>query len=92
MQIKRAEQRLATNVVAKLEAADEPSTSEIVRLADISEHGARVITNRYWGAGRRVIVSDSPLNYRSKAEVVYCAPYVSRQFVVGLKFMPPQRG
>jgi hypothetical protein len=92
MQIKRVERRLATNVVAKLEAADEPSISEIVRLWDISEHGARAITDRYWGAGRPVIVSDSLLNYRSRAEVVYCAPHVSRQFAVGLKFIPLQRG
>jgi hypothetical protein len=92
MQINRAGRRLATNMAAKLEAADEPSISEIVTLANISEHGALVITDRYWGAGRPVVVSDSLLNYRLTAEVVYCAPHVSRQFAVGLKFALHQRG
>jgi hypothetical protein len=33
-----------------------------------------------------VIVSDSLLNFRAGAEVVYCAPHVPRRFAVGLRF------
>jgi len=82
----RAERRLAIGRAAKLEAADEPSIIETVEFANISEHGARIITDRQWGAGRPVIVSDSLLNFRASAEVVYCAPHVSRRFAVGLRF------
>jgi hypothetical protein len=89
MQIKRAERRMATNVKATLAAADEPSISDTVVLANISEHGARLITDRHWSAGRQVIVSDSLLNFKSEAEVVYCAPHVSRRFAIGLKFAAP---
>jgi hypothetical protein len=86
MQIGRAEPRMPTNAVANLEAAEKPSVSETVVFENISEHGARIITSRRYLAGQRVIVSSSPVNYRTRAEVVYCAPYSSQRFVVGLKF------
>jgi PilZ domain len=86
MQPGRAEPRMATNTVANLEAADEPSNNETVVFANISEHGARLITGRYWCAGKQVIVSDSLVNFRTKAEVIYCAPHTARQFVIGLRF------
>jgi hypothetical protein len=77
---------MATNTVANLEAADEPLINETVVFTNISEHGARLITGRQWSRGKRVIVSDSLVNFRTHAEVVYCAPYSSRRFAVGLKF------
>jgi hypothetical protein len=89
MQTGRTEPRMATNAVASLEAADEPSINETVVFTNISEHGARLITGRQWSRGKRVIVSDSLVNFRTQAEVVYCAPYSSsssRRFAVGLKF------
>ena len=82
----RVERRLATNRSAKLEAAEDPAIGETVVLANVSEHGARLIADRYWGAGKQVIVSDSQLNFRANAEIVYCEPQVSRQFAVGLRF------
>jgi hypothetical protein len=86
MQIGRAEPRMATNTVASLEAVEEPAITETVVFANISEHGARLITGRKWSPGKRVIVSDSLLTFRATAEVVYCAPYKSRRFAVGVKF------
>ena len=89
MQTGRAEPRMATNAVANLEAADEPSSNETVVFANISEHGARLIAGRHWSAGKQVIVSDSLTNFRTKAEVVYCVPHTSRQFAIGLRFRMP---
>jgi PilZ domain-containing protein len=89
MQTGRTEQRMTTNATANLEAADEPSISETVVFANISEHGARLIAGRHWDAGKQVFVSDSLLNFRTKAEVVYCMPHTSRQFAVGLRFSMP---
>jgi PilZ domain len=89
MQIGREEPRTATNAVANLEAADEPSNNETVVLANISERGARLIASRPWDAGRKVIVSDSLINFRTEAEVVYCVPHTSRQFAIGLRFSMP---
>jgi PilZ domain len=86
MQTGRTEQRTATNAVASLEAAEEPAFNETVVFVNISEHGARLITRRRWAVGKRVVVSDSLMNYRTTAEVVYCAPHSSRRFAVGLKF------
>jgi hypothetical protein len=86
VQTGRTEPRMATNTVANLEAADEPSINETVVFANISEHGARLITGRQWSRGEQVIVSDSLVNFRTRAEVVYCAPYSSRRFVIGLRF------
>ena len=86
MQTGRAERRMATNALANLEAADQPSINETAVFANISEHGARLITGRRWPQGIEVIVSDSLVNFRTRAEVVYCTPYSSRRFAVGLKF------
>jgi hypothetical protein len=82
----RVERRLATNRTAKLEAAEDPASGETVVLANVSEHGARLIADRYWGAGNQVVVSDPQLNFRASAEIVYCEPQISQQFAVGLKF------
>ena len=81
---------MATNAVANLEAADEPSNNETVVFANISEHGARLIAGRQWGAGKQVIVSDSLMDFRTQAEVVYCVPYTSRQYAIGLRFSMPR--
>jgi hypothetical protein len=89
MQTGRAELRTAANAVANLEAADEPSNNETVVFANISERGARLIAGRHWDAGKKVIVSDSLLNFRTEAEVVYCVPHTSRQFAIGLRFSVP---
>jgi hypothetical protein len=86
MQTGRTEPRMATNAVANLEAADEPSINETAVFSNISEHGARLITGRHWSQGKEVIVSDSLVNFRTRAEVVYCTPHSSRRFAVGLKF------
>jgi hypothetical protein len=89
MQTGREGPRMATNAVANLEAADEPSDNETVVLANISERGARIIAGRPWDAGKKVIVSDSLINFRTEAEVVYCLPHTSRQFAIGLRFSMP---
>jgi hypothetical protein len=86
MQTGRTEHRMATNTVASLEAAEGPSFSETVVFVNLSEHGARLITRRRWPVGKRVIVSDSLLNYRTTAEVVYCALHSPRRYAVGVKF------
>jgi hypothetical protein len=86
MQTGRTEPRMSTNAMANLEAADEPSVNETAVFTNISEHGARLITGRYWPRGKRVIVSDSLVNFRTTAEVVYCAPCSPRRYAVGLKF------
>jgi hypothetical protein len=86
MQIGRAEPRMATNTVANLEHAEEPSIHETVLFENISEHGARLITGRRWSAGQRVIVSDSLVNFRTTAQVVYCTPHSLLRFAVGVKF------
>jgi hypothetical protein len=86
MQTGRTEHRMATNTVASLEAAEGPDVNETVVFVNISEHGARLITRRRWPVGKRVVVSDALLNYRTTAEVVYCAPHSPRRFAVGVKF------
>ena len=86
MQTGRTEHRMATNTVASLEAAEGPAINETVVFVNISEHGARLLARRRWPVGKRVVVSDALLNYRTTAEVVYCAPHSPRRFAVGVKF------
>jgi PilZ domain len=85
MQTGRTEHRMATNTVASLQVTEEAGFNETVVLVNISEHGARCISRRSWPVGKRVVVSDALLNYRTTAEVVYCTPHSSRRFAVGVK-------
>jgi hypothetical protein len=80
---------MATNAVANIEAADEPSDNETVVFANISARGVRLIAGRHWDAGKKVIVSDPLIHFRTEAEVVYCVPHTSRQFAIGLRFSMP---
>lgn len=88
MRTGRVEPRMITNTVASLEAADDPVSSETVVFVKFSEHGARFITRRRWPSGKRVIVTDLVANFRTSAEVIYCAPHSHspRRFAVGVKF------
>jgi hypothetical protein len=86
MQVGRVEPRMATNTLANLQAVEEPLLRETVIFENISEHGARLITRRLWPPGKRVIISDALVNFRTTAEVVYCARHSSRRFAVGVKF------
>jgi hypothetical protein len=56
--------------------------------AELAAEGARFISRGSWPVGKRVVVSDALLNYRTTAEVVYCTPHSSRRFAVGVKFQP----
>jgi len=78
---------MTTHAMANLEAAEEPSINETAVFADISEHGARLITHRRWPAGIQVIVTDVLVDFRVTATVVYCAPYKLQCFAVGLNFL-----
>jgi PilZ domain len=86
IQTGRTERRMATNTVASLEAADEQAFNDTVVFVNISEHGARFISRRKLPAGKRVIISDSLVNFRATAEVIYCTPHSSRRYAVGVKF------
>jgi hypothetical protein len=77
---------MATNTVANLQAVEDPLISETVVFENLSEHGARLIARRRWPAGKRVIISDALVSFRTSAEVVYCTRQNSRRYAVGLKF------
>ena len=64
-------------------AADEQAFNDTVVFVNISEHGARFISCRKLPAGKRVIISDSLVNFRATAEVIYCTPHSSRRYAVG---------
>jgi PilZ domain len=86
MQSGRAEPRMATNAAARLRAEDDPLMDEAVIFANISEHGARIITEHRWPEGKKVIVSDALVNFQTRGRVVYCKPHSLHHFAIGVKF------
>ena len=86
MQTGRTEHRMTTNAVVSLEVVEEPAFNETVVFVNISEHGARFISRHRWPAGKRLILRDPMANFRTQAEVIYCAPHTARRFAVGVKF------
>lgn len=90
MQWGRMERRTPLGVVARLESAAEPSVGgegETAYIENISNHGARVITERRWQINERLLLSSLGQGFRpTPARVVYCQSLLDHRFAIGLEF------
>src|SRR5690348_14241352 len=86
MQGGRSERRMTTNIVVDIASTVEPEKSQTALIVNLSEHGARIVTQRQWETGNRVLVNDPHQVFWAIGEVVYCQPFSVAQFAIGLKF------
>jgi hypothetical protein len=67
-------------IAEKLLFADQAMT------ANVSSHGARIITRRRWQLEERPRLASSSGELLAQAKVVYCEPLTDGRFCIGLQF------
>lgn len=80
----RKRARTPERLLVQIFSSEEPFVRELCSTQNISSLGARLLTERSWTPGSRVLV-DSP-GGDLWARVVYCQPLRPKEFAVGLEF------
>jgi hypothetical protein len=77
------------NVLAHVETSDSMGLADIVVIANISEHGARLLSDRQRAVRERLVVTEVAAfsGYRATAEVIYCETLAKGQFALGVRFV-----
>ena len=71
----------------QLYSLDQPSIIEPVRTQNISARGARVMTQRIWEPGTRLLIKSLRSDFWARARVVYWRSFSSTRFAMGLEFV-----
>jgi hypothetical protein len=81
----RSERRFAKAVRVEVCLQDEPMLKEVALAENVSAHGVRVLLERKWRPGQRVLISSPKEGVRSQAQIVYCQRVAENRFAVGLE-------
>ena len=81
----RVEKRLPTSVPVYLASLEEPRSRERTLTENVSPHGARVISQRYWQSGEESLITPLMGEFPQVGRVIYCLPAGDR-FCVGVEF------
>jgi PilZ domain len=82
----RLEKRSVLVVTVYLAATKEPRSSERAVTRNVSPHGARLVTKRFWQAGDEPLVTPLTGDFPQMARVIYCQPRPKGGFYVGVQF------
>lgn len=85
----RAEKREPLPVNVYLASLAEPRARERTITEDVSPHGVRVLTKRYWELDEVPLVTPLIGDYPRHARVVYCDPRPGGGYYVGIEFAGP---
>jgi hypothetical protein len=83
---RRMEARIPTRVGLELSDPDKPLIYEITLTENVSRHGARVVTKRFWSPNDSVLVKLPQESLPSRARITYCQPLKGDEFAMGLQF------
>jgi len=84
----RAEARIPQRMFVRLYLPD-GITFEMGQTIDISRHGARVSTKRFWPLNQHLVVRSLRGNLSSYARVVHCESLAENSFHLGLELYNP---
>ena len=82
---KRIQKRTPATVALQITSAKQPFIAELAFTENVSLHGVRVVTERAWKPGERVIVKSYHGGIQSVAKVVYCYRLAETRYAVGLE-------
>ena len=86
----RFEKRIARAVTVEIRLEGEGMLKEPKTLTEnVSPRGARVLTDRMWRPGQRVLVAFFEEGIQSQAQIVYCQRLQGTKFAVGLELSFP---
>src|SRR6202040_222959 len=83
----RSEARIAVMERVELSSLDQPAITEPTNTQNISSHGARVMTQRIWEPGSRLLIKSLRSDFWARARVVYWRSFSSTRFAIGLEFV-----
>ena len=83
----RSEVRRSTVEPVQLYSLGQLSITEPVRTQNISSRGARVMTQRIWEPGSRLLVKSLRGDFWARARVVYWRSFSNTRFAMGLEFV-----
>jgi len=81
----RIEKRIARAVTVEICPEDEGMPKERTLTENVSPHGARVLTEREWRPGQRVMVISPKEGVWARGQIVYCEHLAESRFAVGLE-------
>src|SRR6266481_1629843 len=82
---KRIQKRTPTTVALQVTSVRQPLITELAFTENVSLHGVRVVTERVWKPGERVIVKSYNGSVQSRATVIYCHHLAKARYAVGLE-------
>lgn len=85
---RRTESRIPKRMLVRL-SYPENGQSEIAPTVDISCHGVRVISKRFWQPNIRLSVHSISGDLYSRARVVHCQSLANASWVIGLELFCP---
>ncbi len=85
----RFERRIPRAVTIELWPQDKPADKKIAITVNVSPHGARVLMDREWLPGQRLVLIAREEGLRSQAQIVYCERLAGSRFAVGLELSVP---
>src|SRR3981189_1601573 len=81
----RIQKRATATVALQVSSAKQPFITELAFTENVSLHGVRVVTERAWKPGERVIVKSYHGSIQSRARVIYCHHLAKARYAVGLE-------
>ncbi len=82
----RIEKRLPILVPVYLASLEEPRSRERTLTENVSPHGARVISQRFWQSGEESLITPLTGEFRQVGRVIYCLPTARDRFCLGVEF------
>ena len=83
----RLEKRLPTSVPVYLTPLEDPRAPERTLTENVSPHGARIVTRRYWRAGEEPLITPLTGEFPRVGRVIYCLPKTQDRFCLGVEFL-----
>src|SRR5258708_36732295 len=82
---KRIQKRTPATVALQITSAKQPFITELAFTENVSLHGVRVVTERAWKPGERVIIKSYHGSVQSVAKLIYCHRLAEPRYAVGLE-------
>jgi len=83
----RSEARMSAVEPVQLCGLDQPFVTEPVHTQNISTRGARVMTQRIWEPGTRLLIKSLRSDFWARTRVVYWRSFSNTRFAMGLEFV-----
>jgi hypothetical protein len=81
----RVQKRAPATVALQITSAKQPFITELAFTENVSLCGVRVVTERAWKPGERVVVKSFHGTIQSQAKVIYCSRLAEARYAVGLE-------